>query len=80
MARALLNRPRLLLADEPTGNLDSEMAESVMQLLEEINRDGTTIIMVTHEPDLAMRARRNILVRDGLLETPEQEGAMAAGR
>ena len=80
IARALAGEPRFLLADEPTGNLDSEMAESVMQLLEEINRDGTTIIMVTHEPDLAMRARRNILVRDGLLETPEQEVAMAAGR
>jgi putative ABC transport system ATP-binding protein len=68
IARALAGEPRFLLADEPTGNLDSEMAESVMQLLEEINRSGTTIIMVTHEPNLAARARRNILVRDGRIE------------
>jgi putative ABC transport system ATP-binding protein len=68
IARALAGEPRFLLADEPTGNLDSEMAESVMQLLEEINRDGTTIIMVTHEPNLAARAQRNIFVRDGRIE------------
>ena len=59
IARALAGEPRFLLADEPTGNLDSEMAESVMQLLEEINSDGTTIIMVTHEPNLAAKAQRN---------------------
>jgi putative ABC transport system ATP-binding protein len=68
IARALAGEPRFLLADEPTGNLDSEMAESVMQLLEEINRDGTTIIMVTHEPNLAARAQRNIYVRDGRID------------
>jgi putative ABC transport system ATP-binding protein len=68
IARALAGEPRFLLADEPTGNLDSEMAESVMQLLEAINRDGTTIIMVTHEPDLAARAQRNIFVKDGRIE------------
>jgi len=80
IARALAGEPRFLLADEPTGNLDSEMAESVMQLLEEINHDGTTIIMVTHEPDLAMRARRNIFVRDGRLESHGQAFAVAAAR
>jgi putative ABC transport system ATP-binding protein len=68
IARALAGEPRFLLADEPTGNLDSEMAESVMQLLEAINAEGTTIIMVTHEPNLAARARRNILVRDGRID------------
>ena len=68
IARALAGEPRFLLADEPTGNLDSEMAESVMQLLEEINREGTTIIMVTHEPNLAARAERNIFVRDGRID------------
>ena len=73
IARALAGDPRFLLADEPTGNLDSEMAESVMQLLEEINRDGTTIIMVTHEPNLAARAQRNIYVRDGRIEEAEPE-------
>ena len=79
IARALVGEPRFLLADEPTGNLDSEMAESVMELLEEINRDGTTIIMVTHEPNLAMRAQRSILVRDGRLEAVEPELHLAAG-
>jgi putative ABC transport system ATP-binding protein len=78
IARALAGEPRFLLADEPTGNLDSEMAESVMQLLEEINEAGTTIIMVTHEPALARRAQRNIFVRDGHLETGEPALHLAA--
>ena len=65
IARALAGEPRFLLADEPTGNLDSNMADSVMSLLAEINGDGVTVIMVTHEPALAKRAKRNILVRDG---------------
>jgi len=78
IARALVGEPRFLLADEPTGNLDSEMAESVMELLEEINRDGTTIIMVTHEPNLALRAQRNIFVRDGRLEAVEPSLHLAA--
>jgi putative ABC transport system ATP-binding protein len=70
IARALAGNPRFLLADEPTGNLDSEMAESVMRLLESINEAGTTIVMVTHEPKLAGRASRNIRVRDGRLDEP----------
>ena len=65
IARALAGKPRFLLADEPTGNLDSKMARSVMELLEEINDNGTTIIMVTHDPLLAQRARRNIHIIDG---------------
>ena len=65
IARALAGKPRFLLADEPTGNLDSEMADQVMQLLEAINAEGTTIVMVTHDPDLARRARRNIHILDG---------------
>jgi len=65
IARALAGSPRFLLADEPTGNLDSEMAGHVMQLLEDINRKGTTIVMVTHDPDLAARAHRNIHILDG---------------
>jgi putative ABC transport system ATP-binding protein len=65
IARALAGKPRFLLADEPTGNLDSEMAGVVMQLLESINQEGTTIVMVTHDPDLAHRARRNIHILDG---------------
>ena len=78
IARALAGEPRFLLADEPTGNLDSEMAESVMQLLEQINSDGTTIIMVTHEPNLALRAQRNILVKDGRISTAEPAVQIAA--
>ena len=65
VARALAGTPRLLLADEPTGNLDSQMARSVMELMEQINANGTTIIMVTHDPELAMRAQRNVHIIDG---------------
>jgi putative ABC transport system ATP-binding protein len=73
IARALAGDPRFLLADEPTGNLDSHMADSVMDLLDEINNAGTTIIMVTHEPNLAKRARRNIHVLDGRVSTGEPD-------
>ena len=65
IARALAGEPRFLLADEPTGNLDTHMADSVLDLLNEINESGTTIIMVTHELTLADRANRNLFVRDG---------------
>jgi putative ABC transport system ATP-binding protein len=65
IARALAGEPRFLLADEPTGNLDTQMANSVLDLLKSINAAGTTIIMVTHDGRLAKQARRNIYVRDG---------------
>lgn len=65
IARALATDPRFLLADEPTGNLDSEMAQGVMSLLEDINEQGTTIIMVTHDAQLAQRSPRTIQVMDG---------------
>ncbi|MBX3601175.1 MAG: ABC transporter ATP-binding protein [Rubrivivax sp.] len=65
IARALAGQPRLLLADEPTGNLDSQMARSVMELLEELHRGGSTIVMVTHDPQLAARAQRTVHVIDG---------------
>ena len=65
IARAIAGEPRFLLADEPTGNLDSLMARQVMELLEDINDKGTTIIMVTHDPQLAKRANRNIHILDG---------------
>lgn len=65
IARALAGEPRFLLADEPTGNLDTKMAHSVMELLCDINAKGTTIVMVTHDPALAKEAKRNIYVRDG---------------
>jgi putative ABC transport system ATP-binding protein len=65
IARALAGQPKLLLADEPTGNLDSQMARGVMELLEGINESGTTILMVTHDPELAARAQRNVHIIDG---------------
>jgi putative ABC transport system ATP-binding protein len=65
IARALAGSPRLLLADEPTGNLDSHMARGVMALLEDLHREGSTIIMVTHDPQLAARAQRHVHVVDG---------------
>jgi len=69
IARALAGSPRLLLADEPTGNLDSQMARGVMELLEEINEQGTTILMVTHDPELAARMERRLAISDGRLES-----------
>ena len=80
IARALAGEPLFLLADEPTGNLDSNMAESVLDLLTEINESGTTIIMVTHELTLADRAKRNIFVLDGQVSDgpPELHVAAAA--
>ena len=65
IARALVNRPRILLADEPTGNLDSRTSVEVMEIFQKLNRDGLTIVLVTHEPDIAQFARRNIVFRDG---------------
>ena len=65
IARALAGEPRFLLADEPTGNLDSHMAMSVMELISDINRNGTTIIMVTHDPALADMASHNVHILDG---------------
>ncbi len=71
IARAIAGEPRLLLADEPTGNLDSMMARQVMDLLESINESGTTIIMVTHDPVLAKRAHREIQIFDGQVNAAE---------
>ena len=65
IARALAGSPRFLLADEPTGNLDTHMARAVMDLLEELHRDGTTLVMVTHDPQQAARAQRHVQVIDG---------------
>lgn len=77
IARALAGDPRLLLADEPTGNLDSQMARSVMELLEDINARGTTIVMVTHDAELAARAQRNVHIVDGMA-TDLQRGSVLA--
>ncbi len=73
IARALAGEPRFLLADEPTGNLDSHMAMSVMELISEINRNGTTIIMVTHDPALAEMASRNVHILDGRVSNGDEE-------
>ncbi|MBY4599607.1 ABC transporter ATP-binding protein [bacterium BD-1] len=75
IARALAGSPKLLLADEPTGNLDSQMARGVMELLEEINAGGTTILMVTHDPELAARAHRNVHIIDGQVSDLTHETA-----
>lgn len=72
IARALVNRPSLLMADEPTGNLDSKSGEEVMNIFDELNAEGHTVILVTHEPDIAAHARRTIRVVDGRVV----EGAM----
>jgi len=65
MARAIIMRPRLLLADEPTGNLDSVSGQHVIELLEELNRHGLTLIVVTHDPNVARRAQRVLVLADG---------------
>jgi putative ABC transport system ATP-binding protein len=66
IARAIAGDPKLLLADEPTGNLDSQMAREVMQLLEELNSQGTVVVIVTHDPEIAARAQRNVHIVDGV--------------
>ncbi|TQV88723.1 ABC transporter ATP-binding protein [Aliikangiella coralliicola] len=71
IARAIAGEPKIILADEPTGNLDSLMARQVMELLEKINQNGTTIIMVTHDPALAKRAHREIQIFDGQVNSQE---------
>jgi putative ABC transport system ATP-binding protein len=68
VARALVNEPALLLADEPTGNLDSVTSTEIMQVLAELNRQGQTIVLVTHEHDIAEYAKRQVHLRDGLIE------------
>ncbi|MDB5917808.1 MAG: glnQ, partial [Massilia sp.] len=74
IARALAGSPKLLLADEPTGNLDTQMARGVMELLEEINAQGTTILMVTHDPELAVRSQRNVHIIDGQVSDLVRKG------
>ena len=68
IARALVNQPRMLLADEPTGNLDSRTSVEVMEIFQKLNADGLTIILVTHEPDIAQFAKRQIVFRDGQIK------------
>ena len=72
IARALVNKPSILFADEPTGNLDSKTGEDVMNLFKELNEEGQTIILITHEQDIAKQSKRTITIRDGLIETDKQ--------
>jgi putative ABC transport system ATP-binding protein len=69
IARALVNKPSIILADEPTGNLDSKTSEEIMKLLKEIHDKGNTIIVVTHEEEIAAHAKRIIRLRDGIIES-----------
>ena len=78
IARSLVNRPALLLADEPTGNLDSATSEEIMRLFKSLNESGITIIMVTHEPDVAAHARRIVVMKDGLIRSDERRLPVAA--
>ncbi len=74
IARALVNNPSIILADEPTGNLDSKSSEEIMELLHQLHDQGTTIVMVTHEPDNAAHAERIIYLRDGQIVSDELNG------
>jgi putative ABC transport system ATP-binding protein len=67
IARALMGRPSLLLCDEPTGNLDSATADAILALLDQLHRDGMTVLLITHDPQVAERAERTITIRDGVL-------------
>jgi putative ABC transport system ATP-binding protein len=68
LARAIVGRPALVLADEPTGNLDSKSSDAIVALLEELNADGITLVVITHNPDIAARFPRQVALRDGLIE------------
>ena len=77
IARALAGKPRILLADEPTGNLDSQTARGVMGLIEDLHRQGSTIVLVTHDPQIAARAQRQIHIVDGQIVALEQLGGLS---
>jgi putative ABC transport system ATP-binding protein len=76
IARALVNQPSILLADEPTGNLDSVTSEEIMQVFADLHRGGQTVIMVTHEPDIAAHAERTVVLRDGRVESDSRGSAL----
>ncbi len=78
IARALVNNPSIILADEPTGNLDSKTGEEIMALFESLYQQGNTVILVTHEADIARHARRSVHLRDGVVESDELAAAFAS--
>jgi len=78
VARALVNKPSIILADEPTGNLDTKTSYEIMALLDEIHRNGNTIILVTHEEDIARHAKRIIRLRDGIIESANVNNTVEA--
>jgi putative ABC transport system ATP-binding protein len=78
IARALINDPQLILADEPTGNLDSRTSVEVMALFQELQRSGITVVLVTHEPDIAAFAERVIVMRDGRVQSDQRQMSMSA--
>ncbi len=71
VARAIVNNPKLILADEPTGNLDSKTSAEIMEMFENLHKAGNTIILVTHEPDIAEHARRTVRLKDGVIESDQ---------
>ncbi len=73
IARAIVGSPKILLADEPTGALDTKSGEQVMEIFEQLNEEGSTIIMITHEPEIARRAKKLYQIRDGILSEPDSE-------
>jgi putative ABC transport system ATP-binding protein len=73
VARALINKPSIILADEPTGNLDTKTGEEIMSLIKELNEKGNTIIIVTHEEDIAQHAKRIVKIRDGMIESDNKK-------
>jgi putative ABC transport system ATP-binding protein len=79
IARALVTRPALLLCDEPTGNLDTANADSVLALLEELHANGMTVLVITHDPQVAARAKRTVTIRDGILSVSETAPDEAVG-
>jgi putative ABC transport system ATP-binding protein len=73
VARALVNNPSIILADEPTGNLDTKTSIEIMNLIDNIHQGGNTVILVTHEEDIAQRAKRIIRLRDGMIESDTRQ-------
>ncbi|OBR97137.1 macrolide export ATP-binding/permease protein MacB [Clostridium ragsdalei P11] len=82
IARALVNDPTIILADEPTGNLDSVSSEEIMEIFQQLNDEGVTIVMVTHEPDIAMHTKRTIVFKDGTIisDNPVEKRTIVGGQ